>query len=269
MTRNNALSFIPLAGLLTLIPFGAAHATSSTVVYPVEGSPSCKMFSENSVQSLASMDVAPGVEKTVNGYIKYKITADGRGLASWEVVSTGPGRTPVNFVIVTATKGGYGGGLKSEVYHFGTQGALSDTDATGPGSLLKKVTFCYGLSGPSHPPSSAQLPSCDDLDGDGTLDESGITCPASGGYNTGDERIIISVDPNAPNGGIQACTCNFNTPLTSCDTSLPAGAPGSCLPNPNTAGVGLDWVPAEIVIWQNGTGFCYTTLSGNRACVYR
>jgi hypothetical protein len=240
---------------------GDALATSSTVVYTVEGAPSCNSFSSNNIQSLSlsGSAVSTGASGTAGGYIAYVITEDGKGLQEWSVLD---GKLNVNFVILTGAK--VSGKQKSQVYHFGSVGTMSDSDVPGHGESLQSVTFCYGLTGsPPPPPAPAEIPDCDDLfDKGGDIDESVVQCPESG------ERFIFSVDPYGRNGGIQACTCNFEEPKTTCDPAIPAGHPSGlgCLPDPMGPN-GLDWVPAEIVIFQNGTGYCYTSSSGGRICV--
>lgn len=262
ITTLRARHFLPVAGLSMLAFLGDAFATSSTVVYTVEGAPSCNSFSSNNIQSLSltGSAVSAGTSGTAGGYIEYMVAGDGKGLQEWSVLD---GKPNVNFVILTGAK--VSGKQKSQVYHFGSVGTTSDSDVPGPGESLQSVTFCYGLKGTAPPPPEPEeIPDCNDLfNNGGDIDESLVQCPESG------ERFIFSVDPYGQNGGIQACTCNFDQPKTTCDPAIAAGDPSGlgCLPNPMGTGVGLDWVPAEIVIFQNGTGYCYTTSSGTRKCV--
>jgi hypothetical protein len=264
ITTLRARQLLPLAGLSMIALLGDALATSSTVVYTVEGAPSCNSFSSNSIQSLSlsGSAVSAGNSGTASGYIEYVITGDGKGIQEWSVLDDKPN---VNFVILTGAK--VSGKQKSQVYHFGSFGTASDSEVPGPGESLQSVTFCYGLTGieppPPPPPEPEEIPDCQDLVLSGGIDESVVQCPESG------ERFIFSVDPYGQNGGIQACTCNFDQPKTSCDPAIPAGDPSGlgCLPDPTLDNVGLDWVPAEIVIFQNGTGYCYTSSSGGRICV--
>jgi hypothetical protein len=237
---------------------GNALATSTTVIYTVEGATSCNSFSSNAIQSLSVSAISAGLGTV--GFIDYTISDDFTGLEKWSVREGNP---KVNFVILTGGK--VSGKTKSEVYHFGSVGTDSDSDVPGPGQSLASVTFCYGLTGTAPPPPEPEvIPDCDDLLANGgDIDKSVVECPESG------KRFIFSVDPYAPNGGIQACTCNFAEPKTTCDPAIPAGDPSGlgCLPDPMAEGNGLDWVPAEIMIFQNGTGYCYTTSSGGRICV--
>jgi hypothetical protein len=263
MANTCTRQLIALTGLSMLTLLGEAFASTSDVIYTVEGSPSCKSFSSNDVKSLSLTGPAlhagsSGTTPIHSPYIEYTISQDGKGIASWSVISGEDTRGPVNFVIVTGAK--VSGKQKSTVYHFGSTGSFRDFDVPGPGQALNKVTFCYGLSQGSV--GTTQVPSCADLVESGGIDESQVTCPAEG-----EQRFIFSIDPFAPNGGIQACTCNFEEPLVGCNTATPAGMEGSCLPDSEESGVGLDWVPAEIIIFQNGTGYCYTTSSGTRKCV--
>jgi hypothetical protein len=264
LNKKAIIKAVILACVSTLGVPGHAQASTAKVVYTVEGSPSCNTFSSNAIQSVSFSGSALGASSVGgDGYVTFKISDDGTSMDSWEVSE---GNVPVNFVILTGTR--VTGKQKSEVYHFGTTGSLADSNVSGPGEALQTVTFCYGLAGPVEPPPVEVVFSCEDLAEDGGIDETLIAaCPPPGSEDDDpNRRIIFSVDPDAPNGGIQACTCNFLETVTTCDQSLPAGETGSCLPNPNDVGVGLRWVPWEITGFQNGTGYCYTTLSGGRIC---
>jgi hypothetical protein len=262
ITTLPARQLLPLAGLSIFALLGDALATSSTVVYTVEGTPNCNIFSSNSIQSLSlsGSAVSGGTSGTAGGYIEYVVNGDGKGLQEWSVLDSRPN---VNFVILTGAK--VSGKEKSQVYHFGSVGTMSDSDVPGPGESLQSVTFCYGLTAPPPPPppEPEEIPDCRDLVQSGGIDESVVQCPPP----ESGERFIFSVDPYGQNGGIQACTCNFDDPKTTCDPAIDAGEDGSCLPDPTLDNVGLDWVPAEIVIFQNGTGYCYTSRTGARICV--
>jgi hypothetical protein len=193
-------------------------------------------------------------------------TVNGLPSVSWEIQQNSQA---VNAVILVGNK--IQGQQKSVVYHFGLNGSAMDSNEIGPGVSLAKLRFCYGL-GPLvtlPPPPPEPIPVCTNLSGQ-LLDLTGVQCPAPTNDNS-DKRFIFSVNPYGQNGEIAVCTCNFDNELTVCDASSVAGEEESCLPSPDQLpgepAKGLTWPPAEIVIFQNGTGACYTTLSGGRICL--
>ncbi|MBM4201557.1 MAG: hypothetical protein FJ189_09755 [Gammaproteobacteria bacterium] len=147
------------------------------------------------------------------------------------------------------------GSAGARVFYYSGQGVLSDGTLTATGTITS-VSFCYGLTTYT-PPPSANLPDCNELPptslGIGALDDTGIQCPSSS-----DERVLISLDPNAPNWNVTACSCNHT--FRACDPNVPAGSPGAC----TTVGDTLEHVPVIIEAIEDPT-YC-TTSGGTRTC---
>lgn len=238
--------------------------------YQVEGEANCNAFSSNSVGTFTVLNPSDsGLASDGLLMVDYEVDSSGDlPSVSW---TTQADSEAVNAVILVGEK--ITGKQKSIVYHFGENGSAMDSGEIGPSEGLAKLRFCYGL-GPlvtPPPPPLEVIPVCTDIDGE-LLDLTGVQCPVASPdpEDNSDKRFIFSINPYGQNGEIAVCTCNFDEALTECDASIEAGEEGSCLPFPDQQAdepaKGLTWPPAEIVIYQNGTGACYTTRSGGRIC---
>lgn len=258
MIQLHPVLLASVLGLSLVLGLSNSQAASHLIAYPVEGSGACNRLVNAGAKTLtAKPPTGPSVS---NPDISVSYSKSDNSL-TWSVISGSPtAEPPVNAIIITSNN--VQGPLKSRIYHYGDVGATSGEGLSGINGDWSEIKFCYGLSADSVPPPIVEIPSCSDLAQDGGIDQSEVVCPPG----ETERRFIFSVDPYAPNGGIQACTCNFNQQRTVCDPAITAGEPGSCLPDPMEGGAGLDWVPAEIVIFQNGTGWCQTTASGGRIC---
>lgn len=263
-----------VVGSLLVAGYVQAEQATGTdgTYYQVEGEANCNSFSSNDVGTFTVLDpVGEGAASDGLLNVTYSIdSTDGQPVVAWQ---SEPESEVVNAVILVGEK--ISGKQKSMVYHFGVNGAAMDSGEIGPGEGLAKLRFCYGLASLATPPAPAPelLAVCRDLDsGEELLDFTGVQCPTPSPdpEDNSDKRFIFSVNPYGQNGAIAVCTCNFDEALSVCDPALEAGQEGACLPFPDQLEgeppKGLTWVPAEIVIFQNGTGFCWTTLSGSRQC---
>lgn len=241
--------------LLGLLANGPAGATTSTVMLNVEPNPTCKSLADNQA-ILEARDNAPpttlGTWKEIIGQdgqkMKYNLGPSTRAqLQHWEIVSPATPK-PINFVILKAQ----GSTSAKVIYYSSITGGANSDDALPANGTITAVSFCYGLS-PYVPPPSSTLPDCDSLNTSGGLDSTGIQCPTNGG-----ERVLISLDPNAANWGVTACSCNHT--FTTCNPDLAAGQTGACTKPLDT----LEHLPVIIEAIEDPT-YC-TTIGGTRTC---
>jgi hypothetical protein len=226
-------------------------ATSTDVVLNLEGNPTCSSLGPNKdiVEVRDNDPPNKGGQTTVFGpdgqEVTYKVADDGKGIAQWSSTVS------VNYVIL---KGRHG----ARVFHFGSGGISSDTDEESRG-YLRAVSFCYGLGDGNGggTPSLSELPKCDDLDG------TDIMCP----MDSSEKRVIISLDPNAPNFGLndfKFCTCGDDK-FKICDPNADTNDPDR-QPCPN--GGALERVPIDILgVEDPDSFFCYS-IGGIRQCFY-
>jgi hypothetical protein len=272
-----ALASLSLSG--TVLAEDGTADEPDIVYYQIEGSASCNNFGPNYVDGLAekSPDFSSAGSTVTDGIlsINYTIKTDaesGLPVLQWDSTSE-----LVNYVILTG--GDTPGNRKSLVYHFGTPGAPSGAHLA-PSAVLTGFQFCYGLSeGLVYQPTVTVATCYDTSSGESVpLDESDIICPDPVPGN-GKKRLMYSVDPEDPLGGIQVCTCNYNTEFQTCNPALLAGTPGSCMPptekivyeengmEKEILPKGLLYPPAAITIFQNGTGGCHVSATGDYVCI--
>ena len=238
---------------MSLASSNPAFATQTDVVLNLEGNPSCSSLAINSILEIKDTTPPPSGFRTVTGpdgqKITYEVVANGTAI-TWQITPPPPPllMKPVNLVILKAL-----GSLGSRVFHFGSAGVTSDDTEQGTGRLAQ-VSFCYGLSQLAGTPQ--QLASCPQplL---GTLDETGITCPA-----VTEARVLISLDPGSPHWNVKMCTCNAT--FTKCDPNAPRLQPNAC-PNPSSDAK-LTTVPIHIEGVQDPGSLVCTTIGGQRLC---
>jgi hypothetical protein len=288
--QSIALCGLALASLSLLGTVLAEDGTADEpdiIYYQIEGSASCNSFGPNYVAGLAEKSPdypSPDGETpfVTDGTlsVNYTIETDlesGLPVLKWDSTSE-----LVNYVILTG--GETQGNRKSLVYHFGTPGAAGGAHLS-PSIALTSFQFCYGLTEGLVYEPTVNVATCYEDGVSIPLDQSNIICPdPEFDPETGEpknKRIIFSADTEDPLAGIQVCTCNYNTDFQTCNPALLAGTPGSCMPpavptpfedeNGNTViippGKGLQYPPAAITIFQNGTGGCYVSSTGDYECI--
>jgi hypothetical protein len=258
-----------LVALVVAVP---AWATTSFVTLNLEGNPTCSSLGPNDdIISIKDTDPNVGGNGPLTGplgqEVTYTLGSSKTTITSWS--ST----VPVNYVILKAR-----GNAGAKVFHFGPAGTTTDTDVEGLGDLTA-VSFCYGLAFTEPPPEPIDItapgapivPDCEDLTlGDGLLAGSDVVCPLAGTEDTG-KRVLISLDPEAPNFGIRFCSCNLTVnqdDFLRCDPELPARDPtepvtldGGC-----PSGLPTTRVPVNILGVQDPHSKICFTLGGKRRC---
>jgi hypothetical protein len=115
-----------------------AFATSSSVVYNVEGNPGCKQILTNSIKELKSTSIVVDFPSTLASgtqSITYTVSGDGDSIEEWS------SSQPVNAVVIKKS-----GNAGSVIYHFGQAGVTEDTDEPADAGIAG-IAFCYGLTG--------------------------------------------------------------------------------------------------------------------------
>ena len=133
-----SLTHLMVAGavLAVLGQLPQAFATSSTVVYDVEGNPGCKQILSNSVSELKTTSVVVGTSTQISlGSQTVTYTVNGTNLEKWTATQ------PVNAVVIKKS-----GNAGSIIYHFGAAGVTEDTDEPA-GTGIAAIAFCWGLRG--------------------------------------------------------------------------------------------------------------------------
>lgn len=228
------------AAVAALGSAASTFASDAPVVLDLEGNPTCNSLTVNTITTLSDNSVDPGPftltqgSQTITGSVS---SPDQHVLESWTAT------VPVNFVILKGQ-----GNAGARVYHFGQSGVTSDTDAEGPGTTtqIAQLTFCYGLSGTTIPPTP--VAEC-------TVEDFGVQCVPNG-----PREVFFVLDPDEPLFGVRQCVCNDE--LEQCDPSLPVGTSGAC----PKAGQPLTEVTTFIEATKNpGTYYCITS-GGRRKC---
>lgn len=115
-----------------------AFATSSSVVYAVEGNPGCKQILTNSINEIKTNSVVIDSPTTLTSgaqSVTYTVSANGLSIDEWSA------SRPVNAVVIKKS-----GNAGSVIYHFGNAGVLEDTDEPA-GATISAIAFCWGLTG--------------------------------------------------------------------------------------------------------------------------
>ena len=133
-----SLTHLMVAGavLAVLGQLPQAFATSSTVVYDVEGNPGCKQILSNSVSELKTTSVVVGTSTQISlGSQTVTYTVNGTNLEKWTATQ------PVHAVVIKKS-----GNAGSIIYHFGAAGVTEDTDEPARTGIAA-IAFCWGLRG--------------------------------------------------------------------------------------------------------------------------
>lgn len=296
------------ASLILIGPFAPAQAANTDVVLNLEGNPTCSSLGPNSDvleyrdnspdigDNSAVLPLKDGGTQTVT----YKVGINDTGKAEVEiwkitdVVGLNAVPNPINYTILKAQ-----GGSGARVFHFGGNGAFTDTEEIATGSKLAALSFCYGLTGGVA--ETAPVPSCEDLIiATETLDGTGIVCETVDENDPVPEpRLLINMSLDETNfgfnDGFHACTCNVPdasttsgyTGLPECNPALPAfdvsegasqeGFPPearSCMEyDPGDAGTddivpaGVNaQVPTSVMGVENPDSYICYTIDGVRTC---
>lgn len=224
---RSPVQFLRVGGVLAAAVLGVssgALGSDALTVLTVEGNAVCNQFAINAEITQLQQN-SPGASFTVSDSTQ---SISGTVLAnrlSWQAT------VPVNFAIVTRT----GGPTRSNVYVFGNQGVLSDSDEIAPGGgAIQRVRFCYGLEGSFEP---RPLQACDS-------EEVGQSCPSEV------QQVRIIWDLATPND-VSFCTCNID--FETCDLT-PGATENACFPRT------LNAVNSTIELYN--TPFCLTSTTG-------
>lgn len=214
-------------------------ASEAGAVYDRQGTPSCTAIASGVHKEIKDVKLPPpGQSKSVEGpgglKITYTLGSNGTSLSEWHI-SSQPVAELVNLTILTRR------GAGSRVFYFPIEGVASDTDEQA-GGTLSQVAFCLGLAGPPEP-----LEPCD----------SGL-CPST----KTETRVLITLDPDASQWGVEACTCGET--FEACTAGAPSGAPDAC---PKPGGQLLE-TPVHIEAVRDESFVCFT-IGGKRRCFKR
>ncbi|MGY6274649.1 hypothetical protein [Methylomonas sp. MgM2] len=234
-----------LVSLLTALTIGQpARATNSTAVLNIDGRSSCGSLAGN--PAMEAIDQSPpevGQYHDVTGpdgqtfrYYIGSTNMTGDTIASWQILSPlpGDGQLPASFVVLR--RQGRAGG---RVFHFNSEGAISDTDEVAQGKI-RSVSFCYGLADPYNP---TELPACEPN-----------LCSA-------DTTLVLQIEEaDNSDGDVQACSCEEQ--ISQCDPSAQTGAVDSC----TFASDQPQYQPENIQFGLSSQSYYCTTLNGSRYC---
>jgi hypothetical protein len=236
---------IALAGVGVLIglAIGQARADSAPVVLDLEGNPTCKSLTTNTISEVRLTKAVDGTYGPTNQRIAVTFATS----PAPQVANFSAGGAPINFVIVKGA--GASGG---RVYHYGAGGIATDDELASPkGAAIAAVSFCYGLTS-SAPPPAATLKSCTQVSG--TVCQPGVTPP----------YVIYKVNTGGALFASELCQCNFA--LTRCNADDP-NAPNACVKVDGMPGT-LREMPQELLGINTGTVFCQV-IGGRRLCYNR
>ena len=159
-----------------------------------------------------------------------------------------------------------------------TQPEGSRPGKTEPGKTDPDTTnMDPGTPGNLPPPVVVNLGDCAELAKEGGIDATLVgQCPDPTPGEAGDERIILSLNPNKPNFGLVLCTCNLNDPdqqhgvFQQCDPNavqkrgVPPRPGGPC-----TNGKGfLERVPFSITGVEDPDSLLCFVVGGDRTCYF-
>jgi hypothetical protein len=204
-----------------------ALATSSSVVYAVEGNPGCKQILTNSINELKTTSVVFDSPTTLTSgaqSITYTVSTDGHTIVEWSA------SRPVNAVVIKKS-----GNAGSVIYHFGNAGVSEDTDEPA-GTTISAISFCWGLTGTVVQESAYEA--CPP-----GLEDALMTLPDDF-VLFGVERDNIQAKPFqcvTPVDGVEIETCSYN-----------AGDPNPCQIQSDLEALSID-------IYQGSTSSCNTS----------
>ena len=239
MKRLPRITIVGL-GVLVGLAIGQAKADSAPVVLDLEGNPTCKSLTANTISEVRLTKAVDGTY----GPTSQRIAVAFATSPAPQVASFSADGAPINFVIVKGA--GASGG---RVYHYGAGGVATDDGLASPkGAAIAAVSFCYGLTSTT-PPPAASLKSCTQVPG--TACQPGVTPP----------YVIYKVNTGNTLFASELCQCNF--PLTRCNADDPTAA-NACIKVDGLPGT-LREMPQELLGINTGTVFCQV-IGGRRLC---
>jgi hypothetical protein len=237
-----ALGLVFSANALATTP---QNSDESSVVIISQGSGECNTYAIANIQSMGgNVSGLEGSFSSPNASASYTLSSDGK------VFGFNNSSVPINFAILKAQS-------DVRIFYYKTAGpsVTADSNLRIGDKRIQSVSLCYGQGqggvGESNP---VILPRCDDLDEE-LLDKTGILCPESG-----QRRVLVSLDPDEPKWNPTLCTCNVSGSFTQCNADAEEGEEGFC-PGSHP----LRALPTVIEAGNDKTWVC-TTVGGTRTC---